>query len=121
MPTEIRKITFSRDELQSAVVSHCLHHRGGFPKAPISGMYVTTKAKEAVTLSFDSAAGKDVPNVILNQSEAAAALISYCRDLRMPLPHFASKVLEPKDDGIVMLIKFGWDELKGKKVPPPDL
>ncbi len=115
MPKEIRKITFSRDELQSAVVSHCLHHRGGFPKAPITEMYVTTKIKEAVTLSFDSGGGKEVPNVILSQSEAAVALISYCRDLRMPLPHFASKVLEPKDDGIVMLIKLDWEEMRGKK------
>ncbi len=115
MPKEIRKITFSRDELQSAVVSHCLHHRGGFPKAQISGMHVTTKINEAVTISFDSGEGKDIPNVVLNQSEAAVALISYCRDLRMPLPHFASKVLKPKDDGIVMLIKLDWEELRGKK------
>ncbi len=114
MPLEHRKIEFSNAELQAAMVNYCLRHGIRLPDAFIAA--IDLEWQPEVKASFRFSDLKDVSwSVRLKKPEIAAALMDYCHVNRMPLPHYAAKVLEASgDDGIAILIRYVWGDLREK-------
>lgn len=114
MPLEHRKIEYSNTELQAALVNYCLRHDIHLPDAFIAGIDLKWQPRPVATFEFSDL---DDPNraVSLKEPEIAAALIDYCHAQHMPLPHHGEKILEPSSkDGIAMLIRLEWGDLRKK-------
>ena len=113
MPEELRKIHFSKEEVQAAVVDYCLRSKILLPEKNIDDLEVCADSEAMVVLKYVAAAPGDDTEVELSRDQVAAALIRYCSSISVPLPRSAQKVLQPVDDGIAMLINMDW----GKRTP----
>jgi hypothetical protein len=102
MPRELRKIIFSRNELQAALVSYLLHSGRSMPNRPIDRLEIG-EGVALVTIFFQSSDPGEAQEWPLRQEEVAAALIRYCGQFAIPLPRAAKKRLQP-DNGNLALI-----------------
>lgn len=105
MPKELRKIMFTADELQAAVINHCLHAGKTLPKGRIERLQVSKTPEAMVILHFDveNANGSEV---VLSREAVGAALIRYCMQNDIPLPRSAGKGVQPDGDGIALMCNF---------------
>ncbi len=113
MPEELRKILFSKDEVQAAVVDYCLRSKIRLPDKNIDDLEVRADSEAMVVLKYADTGPEEDSEVELSRDQVAAALIRYCSSINVPLPRSAQKVLQPADDGISLLINIDW----GKKTP----
>lgn len=113
MPEELRKILFSEEEVQAAVVDYCLRAKIRLPDRNIDGLEVRADPEAMVILKYADTGPEEASVVELNRDQVAAALIRYCSNINVPLPRSAQKVLQPADDGISLLINIDW----GKNTP----
>ena len=102
VPKELRKVIFSRNELQAALVSHLLHSGRAMPSRLIDRLEIG-EGLAAVTIVFQPGDSAEVQEWPLSQEEVAAALIRYCGQFNIPLPRAAKKRLQP-DNGNLALI-----------------
>ncbi len=106
MPEEIRKILFSEEEVQAAVVDYCLRSKIRLPNKNIDELEVRADPEAMVVLKYVDIGSEEATEVELSRDQVAAALIRYCSNIKVPLPHSAQKVLQPGDDGIYLLINI---------------
>ncbi len=115
MPEEIRKILFSEEEVQAAVVDYCLRSKIRLPNKNIDELEVRADPEAMVVLKYVDIGSEEATEVELSRDQVAAALIRYCSNIKVPLPHSAQKVLQPGDDGISLLINIDWGKNTPKK------
>ena len=106
MPEELRKILFSKEEVQAAVVDYCLRSKIRLPNKNIDELEVRADPEAMVVLKYVDIGSEEATEVELSRDQVAAALIRYCSNIKVPLPHSAQKVLQPGDDGIYLLINI---------------
>jgi len=106
VPEEIRKILFSEEEVQAAVVDYCLRSKIRLPNKNIDELEVRADPEAMVVLKYVDIGSEEATEVELSRDQVAAALIRYCSNIKVPLPHSAQKVLQPGDDGIYLLINI---------------
>lgn len=112
MPTELRKIVFTKDEVWKAVVSHCMHAEIHMPNAPLEDVKVPKNMEPAVKLVFAGDRPGTYKEVALGMPEVAAALIRYCREAKVPLPKHGKKILKSEGEGIAMMVNVAVADLK---------
>jgi hypothetical protein len=102
MPTEIRHILFSNDEVIRAVVEY--HRRAGAP-LPSGSVIRLEVLPEPVrcTLHLGLDGGARQAHWVDNQT-LAACLIFFCINQRIPLPTKASKQLQMMNDKITLVV-----------------
>lgn len=105
MPTELRKVIFSRDEVQAALVNHLLHSGKTMPKSAIDRVEVGNGPATA-TIFFNPGDPTEAQAWPLSQEEVAAALIRYCGRYAIPLPRAAKKRLQPEDGSLALLFSL---------------
>ncbi len=115
MPEELRKILFSEDELQAAVVDYCLRAKIRLPDKIIDDLEVRADPEAMVVLKYADTGPEEASEVELSRDQVAAALIRYCSSINVPLPRSAQKVLQPGDGGISLLINIDWGKNTPKK------
>ena len=115
MLEELRKILFSKDEVQAAVVDYCLRSRIPLPNKIIDELEVRTDPEAIVVLKYAATGPEEATEVKLSRDQVAAALIRYCSNIKVPLPRNAQKVLQPADDGISLLINIDLGKNTPKK------
>ena len=113
MPEELRKILFSKEEVQAAVVDYCLRAKIQLPDHNIADLEVRADPEAMVVFKYADTGPEETNEVELSRNQVAAALIHYCGAINVPLPRGAQKVLQPSDDGISLLINIDW----GKRTP----
>ncbi len=106
MPEELRKIHFSKEEVQAAVVNYCLRAKIRLPNENIEDLGVQADPEAMVVLRYAATDPEETSVVELSRDQVAAALIRYCSAINVPLPRGAQKVLQPGDDGIYLLINI---------------
>ncbi len=106
MPEELRKILFSKEEVQAAVVNYCLRAKIPLPNKNIEDLEVQAHPKAMVVLKYAATDPEETNEVELSRDQVAAALIRYCSAINVPLPRGAQKVLQPGNDGIYLLINI---------------
>ncbi len=114
MPMELRKLVFSREELTGAAYGYCLHVGKPMPEAAVSEVLVRADPELVLTLRFDVNDPQGRRTVDLDRGEIAAALIRYCRCISVPIPRKAKKIVQPAEDGVVMLINLNYEVPKAK-------
>ena len=115
MPEELRKILFSKEEVQAAVVDYCLRSKIRLPNKNIDELEVRADPEAMVVLKYADTGPEEDNEVELSRDQVAAALIRYCSSINVPLPRSAQKVLQPGDDGISLLINIDWGKNTPKK------
>ena len=108
MPKELRKLVFTSDELQTAAVAYCYREGIKLPKGILKS--VTFDADEKVSLNFSALADGGTTRIWLTRDQIAAAIIRYCRSLRIPIPRLSQKIVNPDGDGIALLINVQYEK-----------
>ncbi len=86
MPSEHRQIVFGRNELNAAIAAYRESHDDGIPEGRVTACSVDGHKRVAVLLAFLKD-GEDKPTVAeVSASTVAAALISHCMELGIPIP-----------------------------------
>jgi hypothetical protein len=94
MPTEIRKIVFTVEEVRWAAVDFCLRSNIALPHANIGGLRIADDMAATVTILFTTANPAHPNEIRLSRDHVAAALIRFCMENQIPLPRHAQKVLQ---------------------------
>ncbi len=105
MPSEIRQIVFTKDELRAALIDHCMRANIVLPDRGADEVKIGRNPDAVVILKYKGLNPADNKDVELGRDHVAAALIRYCRDHNIPLPRHAQKVLRPRDDGLALMVK----------------
>ena len=113
MPTELRRLVFSKQELVEAIDSH---NRNAAEKLPPGSVASCEVRKEEDNISAaieitDQQSG-ETQQVELNAAYLGAALLRFCIDKKIPLPRQSAKSLQVVGDNIALNITKGLVERK---------
>lgn len=106
MSVEMRHLSFSRDEVISAVFDHCRHKRVALPDAAFDGIEVASGFEPSLTICFQANSPMDPDSVTLSSRELISALEGYCRRHEIPLPRHPEKQLRIIDDEITLFYRI---------------
>ena len=77
MPTELRRLIFTEEELQAALVNYALRSNMHMPNATIQSVLVKQEDGISVTLHFAATEDGDTRNVEFSEPHLAAAIILF--------------------------------------------
>lgn len=109
MSTEVRRITFTSEELIQALIKHRRDEHYSLPESRIRGVKLENGEGPVphVALVLDSAGGGDDDVIDFRATEVAAALIKLCHFKRIPLPKRAEKSLGIDHGKIALVLHLG--------------
>ena len=81
MPTEMRKIVFTAEELQAALVNYALRTNKKLPNATIDNILVEGKEGVTATIVYMRDGTDEAKSVEFTSNDVAAAIILYCSGL----------------------------------------
>ena len=110
MPTEMRKIVFTADELQAALVNYALRTNKKLPNATIDNILVEGKEGVTATVVYMREGTDEAKSVEFSPNDVAASIILYCSTRQIPLPRDAKKVVVPIEESVGMIIKIDTSE-----------
>ena len=106
MPSEMRKLVFSIEELQAALVNYSLRTNKKLPNSTIDHIEVEGKEGVTATIVYMREGTEEAKSVEFAQNDVAAAIILYCNSRNIPLPRDAKKVVVPIEDSVGMIVKM---------------
>src|ERR1051325_5555720 len=98
--TEIRQLIFPRETLLDAILFSERAANGWLARAPVHGVAVRAGEDVRVVVTAEREGHRDFVEVTFGAAQIAAAMIRYCRQLRIPLPRKAQKSLGVQGDNI---------------------
>ena len=110
MPNEMRKIVFTADELQAALVNYALRTNKKLPNATSNNILVEEKEGVTATIVYMRDGTEEAKSVEFTPNDVAASIILYCNTRQIPLPREAKKVVVPIEDSVGMIIKIDTHE-----------
>ena len=102
MPTEMRRIVFTEEELKEAIT---LYNRVAAQKLPpglVVGCDLKGNEKVEVVLSISDQSTGDTHSVTLGAAHLGACLIRFCIEKKVPLPRNWAKSLQVIGDSIAL-------------------
>lgn len=106
MPSEVRHIFFTENELKWALVKYLTLKKTPLLFEDILAIKVANKAEISVGLKVENAS-YDVPKWIkFTEAEIAGALMVFCRDNKIPLPRKSLKILNREESQVFMTIVY---------------
>ena len=93
MPTEIRRLVFSNDELVEALRRYSETSDEKLPVGRVRACTVVDDRKTAVTLEIENRYTQEVYQVNLRHEFVGAALLRFCFDNGIPVPRDSEKSL----------------------------
>lgn len=123
MPTDVRKLIFSRAELRLAFQKFCTEKAIGPNPSPLEsfevvdghqGRVVSDHTPEGmkVILHYTSHDPQNPVRVHLDQHQVLEALITMCKGLNIPLPRRGQKFLQKHKDGLALTIGMTENDLR---------
>jgi len=106
VPNEMRKIVFTAEELQAALVNYALRTNKKLPNATIDNILVEEKEGVTATIVYMRDGTEEAKSVEFTPNDVAASIILYCNTRQIPLPREAKKVVVPIEDSVGMIIKI---------------
>lgn len=118
MLIEVRKLVFTDDLLQQALLDHCEAEGVDVPNSQIQKVRFIGKPGKAASVVVEFVtADPDRPfERHLNEDFVLAAMIRACKDNRVPLPRDATKKLQVTDQGLAMTVSM---KVNTTAPPPP--
>jgi hypothetical protein len=107
MPSEYRLIFFEPAEIAMGAVEWKRAQGGKVPARKVVRMEIDN---QTLAIKFHFAEGKDkAPPLELTPDEVTAALLTYCRKAKIPLPMRATKKLVRQGDQLTFMISMPSD------------
>jgi len=104
MPSEIRHLTFTRDEVSTAIRSYCL---GAGQLFPADATFVLdTGPNPAVRVSSRIGARQRETSTCFSGEALIAPLVRFCQKQRIPLPAAGAKEVATFDDQLILIIRL---------------
>lgn len=108
MILERRVIVFPRADFLDAMRRFGGRMDKGMPDTPPENLQFEPSQDVALSVTFPAGARTGVPTrVTFSREEVGQALTQYCRDLKVPLPRTASKMVEKYKDGAALTMQVG--------------
>ena len=118
MPVDLRKVIFSNEEVQAALVNYCLRHDIKMPDTHITSIDVHWEPELTTDMHFEPQENNgDGKELSFSNEQLAAALILYCQVKGDPLPRESQKTLEPVADGVSLTTRHAWGDSPTKDHP----
>ena len=106
MPSEMRKLIFTTDELREALINYALRTQRRLPAASIERVVIAKTAGITATFVYAPLDGNSPSSIEFDETNIAAAIILYCRTRDIPLPRRGRKILTPFDESVAMLVQI---------------
>ena len=106
MPTELRKIIFSEEEIIKAVLSQNSRSPKKLPPGDIVKVATAGGGANMKISIFDPTA-EQTKTVTLGASYLAAAMLGFCIENKIPVPRIADKSVEVLGDSFALKISIG--------------
>lgn len=106
MPSEMRRIIFSNDELRQAIDAYLLSRHEVLPVGYVHSARVGEDKTQVVLSVHDRAQGK-THEAVLSAASVAAALIRFCFAYDIPLPRNAAKSISVFDGHVALEVRKG--------------
>ncbi|MCW8914428.1 MAG: hypothetical protein OQK24_01090 [Magnetovibrio sp.] len=115
MLLEVRKLIFSDDLLKRALLGYFHEIDAEIPQSAIQKIrFVGTPGENAlVIVEFMTADPQKPYEINLSEAEVLTAMISSCKEYRIPLPRNAAKTIQHTKQGLAMTVSMKVD------TPPP--
>jgi hypothetical protein len=107
MPTEIRHLTFSHDEVLEALVNYNKMAREKLAAGSIVGWQLVQLGDWFANVSIRERDRDDPQTMVFKPEVVAAALIRYCVVKGIPLPRRGDKSIAPVGDNLCLTIRIG--------------
>jgi len=125
MPTELRKIVFSRRELVEAFDDQTakFRTRNALPSGPVRDVHVSQQFGGGVKVLLDIQDDADdrLKRFSLEAPTISDALLAYCQRMQIPVARDAEKYLEVIGDNLALSQKIRGSSLFGSDIEPPPL
>lgn len=129
MPTDVRKLIFSKQELRLAFQKYCVDKGMNVPKTPVESFQViepgasgqrvvSDNAPEGlkVIVNYTSSDPNNPIRVHISEDQVLEVLITVCLALKIPLPRRGQKFLAKHKDALAMTIGMTENDLRVAKV-----
>jgi hypothetical protein len=108
MPTELRHIVFTPNEVLRSITQYRHRRREPLPSGTISNLKIEEKPDVHVVIYITGDTRKTVEEVVFQGAELAAALVMYCIERKIPLPAArAKKTLRVFDKQLGLEVAIG--------------
>jgi len=111
MPTEMRRIVFSNEELLNAINFFNSPNIPKLPEGVITSASVDPENKSNMILKFNSYNRDAERDIIVPVASLGAVLINYCIKSKIPMSKKASKSLKIIGDNVSLELVFGNDQI----------
>ncbi len=91
MPTELRHIVFTPNEVLRSITQYRHRRREPLPAGTISNLKIEEKPDVHVVLSITGDTSKTPEELVFQGAELAAALVMFCIERKIPLPAARAK------------------------------
>jgi len=123
MPTDVRKLIFSKQELRVTFQRYCTEKGIGGPQSPLesfqvleptTGNAVSEYMQEGlrVILHFTSHDPNNPIRAHIDEGQVLEALIRVCKELHIPLPRRSQKFLQKHKDGLSLTIGMTEEDIR---------
>lgn len=106
MPSELRRIVFSNDELKIAIAEHNRRAKEKLPVGAVQACEPLPDGGGAVRLEIVNQSYGEAQNVELSPETVGAALVRYCIQHKIPLPKKAHKSIHVQGDKLVLNVSI---------------
>lgn len=111
MPTEMRRIVFSNEELLNAINFFNSPDIPKLPEGVITSASVDPANKANIALKFNSYNRDAERNIVISIANLGAVLINYCIKNKIPMSKRAGKTLKIIGDNVALELVFGNDQI----------
>jgi hypothetical protein len=105
VPTELRRIVFTNDELRQALDAHLMHQQAkNMPMGLVTSARLNADQTKVVLGIYDRRNDEN-HTIEIGANHVAAALLRYCFSNGVPLPKDAKKSITTSGDNVALDIK----------------
>lgn len=105
MPQEDRYITFTNEEIYKALHAMCLQKNIPIPASSrITHIQREANEPDSVSMILENPITKELKKEVYKDDFLAAALMVYCRGVKIPLPKNAQKSITLKNSKVVLRV-----------------
>lgn len=106
MPSELRRIVFSNDELKTALSEHNRHAKEKLPVGAVQACEPLPDGGGTVRLGIVNQSSGETQDVELSPETVGAALVRYCIQHKIPLPKRAHKSIHVQGDKVILNVSI---------------
>ncbi|MFP6711399.1 MAG: hypothetical protein VB913_06905 [Rhodospirillales bacterium] len=115
MPVELRRLVFSEEEVQAALINYALRSDMRLPSASVRNVKIYKKDGLFASLVYPPNEEGEAREVEFSEAHLAAAIILYCRVQEIPVPRDVRKVLTQDGNKVAMTMQVHYGDQPKKK------